>query len=214
MKRILFALTILTITVGQAQIKVNINGKPIAENATIKVEDIKTFDVAFDKPKKLSYIGTGRAILGVALYNNNGNLLEEYVIKKNGTNAVESFLSDVNVYINLIPDASGKTEFMQRIRGYSFLNLLAKTQEDAVRIEINLMFFDKIGYEKYGEPTSLVKKFIFMLDNKTNAAAQAVKQAEIDAKSAEKEKTEAATKVEAEAKKKKKGLLNSVLNKL
>ena len=213
MKKIGLLLAFLSISVSQAQIKVKINNKAIAENATIVVEDIKTFDVAFENPKKLSYIGTGRVVMGAALYNDNGNLLEEFIVTKNGTNAVESFLADVNVFFNIIPDANGEGVFTQRIKGYDFLDFLKKNENENVKIEIKLLFFDKIGYEKYGEPIPLVKKFTFMLDNKVNAAAQKIRQAEINAKYAEKEKSDEAAKIEAEGKKKKKGLLKSVLNK-
>jgi hypothetical protein len=218
MKKISILLAFLSMTVTQAQIKVKINGAPIAENATVKAEDIKTLDVSFANPKKLSYIGSGRAILGVALLSPTNQLIEEYMIKKDGTNGVESLLADVNVFLNVIADARGETPFKPRVLGYGFLEMLAKDDDETIKIEINLMFFDKIGYEKYGDPIALVKKFVFTIDNKTNAVAYVQKQKERKAKEeaaeAERAKAREAEMREAEAKKKKKGLLGGLLNKM
>lgn len=217
MKKLILLLLVFSAATSSAQIKVKINGKAIAENTTIKAEDIKAFEVAFDKPKKLSYIGTGRAILGVAILNKDSSqLIEEYIIKKNGTNAVESFLGDVNVYYNVLAPLNGEN-FMPRIAGYDFAGMLGRDDDEVVTVEINLMFFDKIGYEKFGEPISLVKKFVFTIDNKTNAVAYAQKEQERKdreaAAQAERDKARKVEAVEAEAKKKKKGIIGGLLNK-
>ncbi|RYD69165.1 MAG: hypothetical protein EOP53_27640 [Sphingobacteriales bacterium] len=218
MKKLAALLAILSMSIAQAQIKVKINGKPLAENATVKAEDIKTFDVSFTNPKKLSYIGSGRAIFGVALLSPKNQLIEEYIIKKDGINGVESLLADVNVFLNVIADANGETQFKPRVLDHPFLEMLGRDDDETIKIEINLMFFDKIGYEKYGEPVVLVKKFVFMIDNKSNAVAYVQKQqeqkAKEDAAEAERDKARMAEKLEAEAKKKKKGVLGSLLNKI
>lgn len=221
MKKIVLLLAILTVSAGQAQFKVKMNGKPVAENATIKAEDIKTLDVAFDKPKTLKYYGTGRLILGVALIGTKTNqLVEEYVIKKNGSNAVETFLADVNVYHNLVTDANGDKLFVPRVLNYSFLDILQHDDDETIKVEINLMFFDKIGYEKFGEPIPLVKKFVFTIDNKTNAAAYIKKQeerkAKEDAERAERDKANEEARKAEEAKNTKKkagGLLRGLIGK-
>ncbi len=184
MKKTILLLALLSVGVSQAQFKVKINDKPLVENTVVKVEDIKSFDIAFDKPKKISYIGLGRVILGVVLLDKDNKTLEEFIIKKDGTNAVEAFLQDLNVYYNVIPDANGESAFKPTVLMSSFLKFLPRIEDETVKIEINLVFFDKVGYNKYGDQIPLVKKFVFTIDNKTNAMAFAQQQQEKKAKEA------------------------------
>jgi hypothetical protein len=170
MKKLLLLFALCMVYTSQAQVKVKLNGKPIAENATIKTEDIKKLEVSFDKPKKLSYYGLGRLIFGVGLTAND-EYLEEYQIKKNGTNAVEAFLQDVNTDLVVVNADSNERDFANRSYGQNLLQLLKENTAEMVTVKIDLMFFDKVGYEKYGDPVKLLKTFVFTIDNKANAAA-------------------------------------------
>lgn len=227
MKKLLLLLFILSVGNAKAQIKVKINGKPYTETATMKAEDIKTMEVAFDKPKKLNYYGLGRLSFMVELFNDKDEIFEKYYFTKDGANSIEAFLDDVNVYMALPTQPKDKTVFYGTIiRNDDHLDAkfrYAGQWYDAktVKIKIFISFRDKVGYEKYGDLVFLIKPQTFTFDN-TNYFTEGQKQKEIDkaasdAKKAEQDKVDVAAKIEAEAKEKKKkrgGLLNSVLNKI
>lgn len=220
MRKIVLLLAILMSASISAQIKVKINSKPVADNVALKAEDIKNFEVAFDQPKKLSYYGTGRLFLGVSITDAEG-YVEEYQISKDGTNAVEAFLSDLNVYYTVVKEGTTERDFVNRSGSSNLTNLLKKQAAASLTVKIDLMFFDKIGYNKYGDGVKLVKTFTMTIDNKLNSEAY-LKQKEADkiaadAKKAEDDKKAAEAQAEADKQakaKKKKGLLNSVINKL
>jgi hypothetical protein len=220
MKKIALLLAILISTSLSAQIKVKINDKLITEATVIKGEQIKKMDIAFDKPKKISYYGLGLVVLMVELIQENGGSQYQYSILKEGTNAIESFLQDVNTYYPFPSETVKATEFSSTFPITSALTWLGKNYTDAktVKLKISLYFKDKIGYEKYGDAVYLIKPQFYTIDNTVLFAEgqrlKAEEKAAEDAKRAEDEKKaeEAKKQKEAEDKKNKgKKILKNVL---
>lgn len=225
-------LAILISVSANAQIKAKVNDKPITEATVLKGEDIKKLEVAFDKPKKLSYYGSGILYFWVDFIGEKGEVIESYEISKEGSNAIEAFLSDVNVFYNLPSetDKTSKFEAYDRIRGGSDINYKLMYfgkyyKYKTVKFRVSLGFRDKIGYQKYGDMVDLAKSATFTIDNTTlYTKGQAEREVEIvaenakkaeDAKKAEEEKQ--AAQKEADKKKKAdtgKGLMRGVLNRI
>lgn len=224
MKKIVLLLAILISASVSAQMKVKINGKLITEQTVIKAEDIKKFEVAFDKPKALDYYGLGRLYILVEFFDEQGNSKEEYGIRKDGANAIKAFLEDVNVFYPMASDSDPTSDF-QAYKVVSEKKITPKLKtfgkiydSKKVTVKVSLCFQDKIGYEKYGDCVYLVKPQTYTIDNmlfftegqKEKAADKVVadaKKAEADKKAEEDKKA-----AEAEAKKGKgKKLIKSVL---
>lgn len=228
MKKLIALLTILTAATASAQIKVKVNDKLITEATVLKAEDIKNLSVAFDKPKKLSYYGTGRLYFLFDFIGEKGEIIESYRITKDGTNSVESFLSDVNTFYNLPSDATPKSPFECAYRitvGHGINSKLMYFGKNygykTVKFTVTVGFRDKIGYEKYGDFVTLVKEQTYTIDNTTlyndGQKLKAEEKIAADAKKAEDDKKAEEARKEAESKekaKKGKGLLRGVLNKL
>lgn len=234
MKKLILICSILISATFHAQIKVKINDKPVTEGASFKAEEILKMEVAFDKPKKLSYYGLGRLYFWVEILKESGNSYEDYRATVDGSNAIEAYLMDVNDFKTFYAD--GKVPYTFKIVRSSKQNSLPETfllagrwqDQKALKIRVSLFFRDKVGYEKYGDAVELVKPFTINVDN-THFFTEGQKQkqeekAAADAKKAEEDKKAEETKTveqvktietpKVEAPKKKKGLLNSVLNKL
>ena len=224
-------LIVLAILIGasaSAQMKVKINDKPITEATVLKGEEIKKMEVAFDKPKKLSYYGTGRMYFWVEFLGEKGEVIESYEIAKEGSNAIEAFVADVNTFYKLPTesDKSSSFEAIDRIRGGSDINYKLMYfgkyyKYKTVKFRVCLGFRDKIGYQKYGDMVDLVKPQTFTIDNtylytkgqqerEVELVAENAKKDE-DAKKAEEAQKEADKKQKAD---KGKGLLRGVLNKI
>lgn len=167
MKKIALLLIVLIGTSMNAQIKLKINDKPVTETAVTKAEDIKSMDIAFDKPKKLSYYGLGLVVLKVELVQENGQIQYEYYIMKEGTNAIEAFVQDVNTYYPFPSEKIKQTEFNSTFSITSALKYLGKNYGDSktIKLKISLYFKDKIGYEKYGDAVYLIKPQFYTIDN-------------------------------------------------
>jgi hypothetical protein len=228
MRKTVLLLALLIVTAASAQIKVKINDKPITEATILKAEDIKKMEVAFDKPKKLSYYGTGRLYFWVEFIRDENDVIEDYFIIKEGANAIEAFLADVNTYYSLPSDTNKDADFPDgnKIRGGSGINyrlmFFGKYYKcKTVKFRVNLGFRDKVGYQKYGDLVNLVKSQTYTIDNTTlyttgqkerevELVAENAKKAE-DAKKEEEAQKEADKKQKAE---KGKGLLRGVLNKI
>lgn len=208
----------------QAQIKLKINDKLVTEGASFKAEDILKMEVAFDKPKKLSYYGLGRLYFWVEILKESGNSYEDYRATVDGSNAIEAYLSNVNDFKTFY--AEGKVPYTFMIRSSSkqlslpelFLLAGRWVDQKALKIRVSLFFRDKIGYEKYGDAVELVKPFTINVDN-TYFFTEGQKQKEQeksanDAKAVEKAKSDEAAKKAAEEEEKKgkgKKLLKNVL---
>ncbi|MCF6132596.1 hypothetical protein [Flavobacterium wongokense] len=171
MKKIALLLTILISVSMNAQFKLKVNGKPVAETATIKAEDIKKMEVAFDKPKKLDYYGLGKLIVFLQLVGEDGNIDEEYYFVKNGQNSIKSFLEDVNSYFPVPSDSDKQSEFgsYKLITDESIttkLKYLGKNYgSKIVKLKFSMGYRDKIGYEKYGDLVYLIKPQTWSIDN-------------------------------------------------
>ncbi len=239
MKKLILILTLLISASFHAQIKVKVNDKLVADGVSFKAEDIQKMELAFDKPKKLSYYGLGRLYFWVEILKESGNSYEDYRIAVDGANAIEAYLMDVNEFKTFYAD--GKVPYTFKIRSSSKqlslpeLFLLAGRYGDqkSLKIRVSLFFRDKVGYEKYGDAVELVKPFTINVDNtyfftegqkqrEQEKAAEDAKKEEDAKKADEAKNAEQVKSVEIpksnqevkEATKKKKGLLNSVLNKL
>jgi hypothetical protein len=225
MKKIALLLTILISASMNAQFKVKINEKLITEATVLKAEDIKKMEVSFDKPKKLSYYGLGRVYFWVDFLGEKNEIIESYYITKDGTNAVESFLSEVNTFYTLPSDLDKNTWFEDQdiIRGgtginYKLMYFGKNYGYKTVKFRVCLGFRDKIGYQKYGDLVNLVKTQTYTIDNTTlyteGQKLKAEEQVAADAKKVEDDKKaeEAKKAADAEAKKGKgKKLLKNVL---
>lgn len=228
MKKIIVLLAILISATASAQFKVKINDKLITEATILKAEDIKTMSIAFDKPKKLSYYGTGRLYFWVDFVGEKDDVIESYMITKDGTNSVESFLGDVNIFYTMPTDVTKNADFEDSdiIRGgtgvnYKLMYFGKNYKYQKIKMRISLGFRDKIGYQRYGDLVNLLKSQWYTIDN-TTLYTEGQKQNEVekvaaDAKKAEDDKKAEEAQKEAAAKektKKGKGLLRGVLNKL
>jgi hypothetical protein len=220
MKKIALLLTILISVSLNAQIKVKINDKLITEATIIKGEDIKKMDIAFDKPKKISYYGLGIVVLRVELIQEDGASQYEYKIYKEGTNAIEAFVQDVNTYYPFPSETIKNTNFDSTTPITSALKYLGKNYDNSktIKLKISLYFRDKIGYQKYGDEVYLIKPQIYTIDNSLlfnqgQKEAEADKVAAAERKVEEDKKAEEAKKAaEADAKKNKgKKILKNVL---
>ncbi len=227
MKKLILILTLLISAAFHAQIKVKVNDKLVAEGTSFKAEDIQKMELAFDKPKKLSYYGLGRLYFWVEILKESGNAYESYRVTVDGSNAIEAYLMDVNDFKTFYAD--GKVPYTFKIVSSSKqhslpeLFLLAGRWADqkTLKMRVSLFFRDKVGYEKYGDAVELVKPFTINVDN-TYFFTESQKQKEQekaaeDAKKVEDDKRAEEARIEREKEektKKKKGLLNSVLNKL
>jgi hypothetical protein len=224
MKKVILLFVVLFGLQLQAQIKVKVNDKLVTEGASFKAEDILKMELAFDKPKKLSYYGLGRLYFWVEILKESGNAYESYRVTVDGSNAIEAYLMDVNEFKTFYAD--GKVPYTFKIVSSSKqhslpeLFLLAGRWADqkTLKIRVSLFFRDKVGYEKYGDAVELVKPFTINVDN-THFYTEGQKQKEqekitSDAKKAEDDKKaeEAKKAADAEAKKGKgKKLLKNVL---
>lgn len=212
----------------QAQIKLKVNGSLVTGTTIIKAEEIKTLEVGFDKYKPMDYYGLGRVFLYVELLDEKGDTKEKCYMMKEGTNAIKAFLEDKTTFYPLKSETHPRGEFYGEIirtgdeKIVTKLKFMGKSYDcKQVKLRISLYFRDKIGYEKYGDPVMMIKDQDFIIDN-TVFYTEGQKQKEQDkiaeeAKKAEDAKRAEEARIEAEKQekaKKKKGLLNSVLNKL
>lgn len=223
MKKIVLLLAILIGHSVSAQIKVKVNDKLVTEGASFKAEDISKMELAFDKPKKLSYYGLGRLYFWVEILKESGNSYEDYRITVDGSNAIEAFLMDVNDFKTFYAD--GKVPFNFKIRSSSKqlslpeLFLLAGRWADqkTLKIRVSLFFRDKVGYEKYGDAVELVKPLTINVDN-AYFYAQGQKEKEAEKVAADTKKAEDAKKAEEQKKaaeeEEKKGKGKKVLKKV
>lgn len=221
MKKLVLLLTILISASAGAQIKVKVNDKLITEATILKGEEIKKMEIAFDKPKKISYYGLGIVVLLVELVEENDESSQyEYKILKEGTNSIEAFVQDVNTFYPFPSETNKKTEFNSTFPITSALKYLGKNYQNSktIKMKISLYFRDKIGYEKYGDAVYLIKPQTYIIDN-TTLYTEGQKEKEADKVAADAKKVEDAKKaeeakkaVDAEAQKGKgKKLLRSVL---
>lgn len=223
MKKIVLLLAILIGHSVSAQIKVKVNDKLVTEGTSFKAEDISKMELAFDKPKKLSYYGLGRLYFWVEILKESGNSYEDYRIAVDGANAIEAFLMDVNDFKTFYAD--GKVPFNFKIRSSSKqlslpeLFLLAGRWADqkTLKIRVSLFFRDKVGYEKYGDAVELVKPLTINVDN-AYFYAQGQKEKETEKVAADTKKAEDAKKAEEQKKaaeeEEKKGKGKKVLKKV
>lgn len=171
MKKIALLLTILISASMNAQFKLKVNGKLVAETSIIKAEDIKKMEVAFDKPKKLDYYGLGKLIVFLQLVGDDGDIDEEYYFVKNGQNSIKAFLEDVNSYMPVPSDSDKQSEFgsYKIITDENIttkLKYLGKNYDrKALKIRFSMGYRDKIGYEKYGDLVYLIKPQSWSIDN-------------------------------------------------
>ena len=117
MKKLMLLLILLISATIQAQIKVKVNDKLVTEGASFKAENISKMELAFDKPKKLSYYGLGRLYFWVEILKESGNAYESYRVTVDGSNAIEAYLTDVNDFKTFYAD--GKVPFTFKIRSSS-----------------------------------------------------------------------------------------------
>ncbi|RKS01984.1 hypothetical protein [Flavobacterium sp. 102] len=223
MKKIVLLLAILIGHSVSAQIKVKVNDKLVTEGTSFKAEDISKMELAFDKPKKLSYYGLGRLYFWVEILKESGNSYEDYRIAVDGANAIEAFLMDVNDFKTFYAD--GKVSFNFKIRSSSKqlslpeLFLLAGRWADqkTLKIRVSLFFRDKVGYEKYGDAVELVKPLTINVDN-AYFYAQGQKEKEAEKVAADTKKAEDVKKAEEQKKaaeeEEKKGKGKKVLKKV
>lgn len=192
----------------QAQIKVKVNDKLVTDGVSFKAEDILKMELAFDKPKKLSYYGLGRLYYWVEILKESGNPYEDYRMTVDGSNAIEAFLMNVNEFKTFYAD--GKVPFTFMIRSSSkqlslpelFLLAGRWVDQKALKVRVSLFFRDKVGYEKYGDAVELVKPFTINVDN-TYFFTEGQKEKEQekianDVKQTEKAKTDEVAKKQAE----------------
>ena len=220
MKKIALLLAILISASMTAQIKVKINDKLITEATILKGEDIRKMDIAFDKPKKISYYGLGIVVLKVEFIQENEESQYEYKILKEGTNAIETFVQEVNTFYPFPSETTKKTDFDSTYPITEALKWLGKnnTHSKTIKLKISLYFRDKIGYQKYGDAVNLVKPQIYTVDN-TFFFTEGQKAAEADKivaaqKAEEKAKADEEARKQKEAEEKKgkgKKLIKSVL---
>lgn len=213
MRKLLFVVVMVLGCQLHAQIKVKVNDKLVTEGASFKAEDILKMEVAFDKPKKLSYYGLGRLYYWVEILKESGNSYEDYRMTVDGSNAIEAFLMNVNEFKTFYAD--GKVPFTFMIRSSSkqlslpelFLLAGRWVDQKSLKIRVSLFFRDKVGYEKYGDAVELVKPFTINVDN-IHFFTEGQKQKEQeksanDAKAVEKTKSDEAAKKAAEEEEKK-----------
>ncbi len=160
-----------------AQLKIKVNGNLVDDNTTIKCEEIRKFEIAFDNPKVLKDYGQGKVVMLVSLTRTKGETIEEYYFVKNGMNAIEAFLGDVNVYYTLYEQGIKQRTFKIQNDWWDEANTLVKTikteaerhpKGKRVTIKTSLYFKDRIGYEKYGDAVDLLKPIIVNIDNAAN----------------------------------------------
>ncbi len=167
MKGLILVFALVLANTINAQILVKINDNLIAENAIVKADEIKKFEIGFDKPKVLKDYGLGQVTLEIAKLQTNGTYYPMFYFTRNGTNSIEAFLEEVNTFYTLHQE--GQVQKIFNIRGArDFLEFLYETKMDSVTMRISLIFKDKIGYETYGDPINLIKPFIVTFDNKIN----------------------------------------------
>ncbi|WP_162126167.1 hypothetical protein [Flavobacterium phycosphaerae] len=155
-----------------AQIKLKINDKLVSETTITKIEEINKIEVAFDKFKSLDYYGLGRLYLFVQLLDEEGKSCGDYVITKDGSNAIKFFLEDTNTFYNITTDKNPRTDFSSydsrgAVSLTDKLENMVKYRDKSrmVKISISLSYRDKIGYEKYGDTVFLIKPQMFTIDN-------------------------------------------------
>ena len=192
--------------------KVKINDKLINETTVVKAEDIKTMEVSFDKPKKLSYYGLGRAIFMVEFLGEKNEVIESYFITKDGTNAVETFLADVNTFYALPSDSNQSSEFVEtdnilggRGINYKLMYFGKYYNYKTIKFKVTLGFRDKVGYQKFGDYVPLVKAQTYTIDNTTlyteGQKLKAEEQVAAEAKKAENDKKANEEEVKSKGKK-------------
>ncbi len=209
MKNGILLLALLIANILCAQIKVKINDNLVVENAVIKAYEIKKFEIGFDKPKLLKYYGLGEVTFAVSYVNEDDTSYPMFYLTRSGTNAIEAFLEEVNTFFTLYQEGQRQTQF--RYSGsVNFLEFLYETEKESVTMRISLYFKDKIGYDTYGDPISLLKPFVLKFDNKQNFENfSKKKEAKLEEEKAKKEQEQ---KEEESKKEKKKG--SAVLRKL
>ncbi|MGC4041561.1 MAG: hypothetical protein QM710_12460 [Flavobacterium sp.] len=224
MKKIALLLIILTGISANAQFKLKVNGKLVAETAVIKAEEINKMEIAFDKPKKLDYYGLGKLIVYLQLVGEDGNVDEEYYFVKNGQNSIKAFIDDVNAYIPVPSNSDKQSEF----GSYKLItdeNITTKLKylgknygSKNIKLKFSMGYRDKIGYEKWGDLVYLIKPQTWTIDNNLfYTEGQKEKEQDkivADQKAQEKAKADEEAKKQKEAEEKKgkgKKLLKNVL---
>lgn len=130
----------------------------------VKADEIKKFEIGFDKPKLLKDYGYGGEVTIQIFYlEKSGNYLGMYNLTRTGTNAIEAFLEEVNTFYILYEEGQPSKYFgVNR----NFMNYLKEIKEETITLKIMIYFRDKVGYEKFGDPINLLKPFFLKVDNK------------------------------------------------
>ncbi len=170
MKKYILIVALLIVSTSNSQIKVKVNDNLIAENSVIKAQEIKKFEIGFDKPKLLKDYGYGGEVtIEISYLEKSGNYLGMYNLTRSGTNAIEAFLEEVNTFYILYEEGQPSKDFgLNR----NFTKYLKEIKEESITLKISLYFRDKIGYEKFGDPINLLKPFFLKVDNKLNFEKQ------------------------------------------
>jgi hypothetical protein len=167
MKKHMLLLALLIASISNAQIKVKVNDNLVAENAVIKADEIKKFEIGFDKPKLLKDYGFGEVTFEISHSKDDGTYYPMFYFTRSGTNAIEAFLEEVNTYFTPYQEGQEQKEF--RYGGsINFLEFLYETKKEMVTVRISLYFRDKVSYEKFGDPINLLKPVFLKFDNKQN----------------------------------------------
>jgi hypothetical protein len=162
-------------TAANAQLVVKINDKVVAEGQTVDAASIEKMEVSFSNLKKPKAYSLGKVVLLVEMVGTEGGLVD-YIITKNGENAIDAFVSEPGSFI--VYEKDGANDAFRENTSYNYdgkglKNVLKKgteyVQYSKLRVKASVYFKDKIGYEKYGDPIDLAKAVNFKINNGVNA---------------------------------------------
>jgi hypothetical protein len=160
---------------ANAQLVVKINDKIVAEGQTVDAASIEKMEISFSNLKKPKAYSLGKVVLLVEMVGTEGGLVD-YIITKNGENAIDAFISEPGSFV--LYEKDGANDAFRESSSYNYdgkglKNVLKKgteyTQYSKLRVKASVYFKDKIGYEKYGDAVDLAKAVNFKVMNGINA---------------------------------------------
>lgn len=185
MQKSFSALLVFTLcsVIAAAQLKVKINGKQVTEQQVFTLAEIKKLEFSFANPKKIPAYSQGKTVLNAQVISTKTSKeLGEFYLVKNGSMAMNDFLSDANASW-LLYEEGGTNNLFTAAVGLNnpkvfrdFLQNEALVPENnQVSITVSLYYKDRIGYEKYGDPVELVKPLSFKINTGNADGSIAIK---------------------------------------
>lgn len=155
-----------------AQISVLVNGKEISDGSEIKSSEVKNIKIKFLPTSKANTSNNGIATIKVINKDkNNSTTSVNYTLQASGATAAENLLNNNGKEFVLCTTDGSHADLMGsagKLLDYWNNQCASSTNTSTMNITVRVLYKDKIGYEKYGDETDVVKPFNFKVNTQAN----------------------------------------------